>query len=1669
MENPGESVVAVIMVGGPTTGTTFRPVSFNMHKPLFPIAGQPMVHHPISACKKIPNLARIFLIGFYEEREFALYVSSISNELKVPVRYLKEDKPHGSAGALLYFKDVIMEDNPSHIFLLNHDVCCNFPLPDMLEAHKKHGGLGTILVIKVSADAAHQFGELVADPITNELLHYTEKPETFVSDLINCGVYVFTSVILTAIEKASIDRKDKAIVQHVSSFDSFHSVTRTFLNRGQPIDFVRLDQDILSPLAGKKQLYTYETMDFWEQIKTPGMSLKCSALYLAQYRVTLPKILASGDGVKKAKVVGDVYIHPSAKVHPTAKIGPNVSISANVRVGPGVRLIDCIILDDVQIMENALVINSIVGWKSSIGRWSRVQANGDYNAKLGTTILGTLISMFLHFLGEAVTVEDEVVVTNSIVLPNKTLNEIDHPNKIPKNQSPLQIADKFDPFPEFLNTMPFSSYFNINRRAGGGATGEPRAWTSSLLPSTATKSKSPSRKSRKPKSIINFFTIALTISILFFLLTLYLFIIAKPFSSTRSYRSYKSSRKPVRRKAVDPDHGNNSGAIVDITTKRLYDKIEFRDVDGGAWKQGWNVSYRGDEWDDEKLKVFVVPHSHNDPGWKYTVDEYYEQQTRHILDNIVETLSKDVRRKFIWEEMSYLEKWWRDASDEQKESFTNLVKNGQLEIVGGGWVMNDEANSHYYAIIEQITEGNLWLNENIGVIPKNSWAIDPFGYSPTMAYILRRMGFENMLIHRTHYELKKELALHKNLEYVWRQSWDAEESTDIFVHMMPFYSYDIPHTCGPEPAVCCQFDFARMRGRGFLYEFCPWGEHPVETDQNNVQERAMKILDQYRKKSILYRTNTVLIPLGDDFRYVTMNESEIQFRNYQVIFDYINSNQSLNAEAKFGTLEDYFRTLREESDRINYSRPGEIGSGEIEGFPSLSGDFFTYADRQDDYWSGYYVSRPFFKAVDRVLEHILRASEMMMAFLLGYCQRPQCERLPMSYGLKLQAARRNLALFQHHDGVTGTARDHVVRDYGNRMHTSLEDLQIFISKAIEVLIGIRHEKSDQIPSSFEPEQVRSKYDARPVYKAISAREGTSHSVAIFNSLEQKREEIVTLVVNRADITVLDSNWSCLPSQVSPELQHNKSKIFTGRHRVHWKASVPPLGVETYYIANGFAGCEKAKPAKLKFLPSSTLHCPPPYSCSKIEGDLAEIRNQHQTLTFNVKNGLLQKLSPRNGAPIIVGEEIDMYSSSGSGAYLFKPSGDAKPIVEESGQMVISEGFLMQELFSYPKTLWQNSPVSHSTRIYDASNNIQQFLIEKEYHVELIGADFNDKELIARYKTSIDNQRIFYSDLNGFQMSRRETYDKIPVQGNYYPMPYLAFMEGSNGQRFSVHTRQSLGVAGLENGWLEIMLDRRLLRDDARGLGQGITDNREMNVVFHLLLESNISSVSDHVSDPLPLNPSILSHRIGSHLNYPLLIFLAKRQQELNVRPSLKPFSPLSVPLPCDLHIVTFKIPRPLKFSQQLAEEPRFVLMLQRLSWDSSFCRKGRSHCLSISDEPLRLHNLFNHLSVLNARATSLNLLHEDTEMLGYTEQPGDFGQERHIIINPMESIHEESVGLKTLCVRCSKWWWIVDGDIKEVRSSLGKIGKGIIAANVSLFGIRTFTIPVEPLSDFCNL
>jgi alpha-mannosidase II len=167
----------------------------------------------------------------------------------------------------------------------------------------------------------------------------------------------------------------------------------------------------------------------------------------------------------------------------------------------------------------------------------------------------------------------------------------------------------------------------------------------------------------------------------------------------------------------------------------------------------------------------------------------------------------------------------------------------------------------------------------------------------------------------------------------------------------------------------------------------------------------------------------VLVPLGDDFRWQDMTEANNQFVNYETLMDYMNSRQDWNVEIKFGTLKDYFELLE------NGERDGR--GKKLETF---SGDFFTYADRQDHYWSGYFTSRVFYKRLDRIVEYYLRNAEI--AFSLGNLMQLNKVGKKFLHANKLYkdilVARRNLALFQHHDGITGTSKSPVVLDYARK-------------------------------------------------------------------------------------------------------------------------------------------------------------------------------------------------------------------------------------------------------------------------------------------------------------------------------------------------------------------------------------------------------------------------------------------------------------------------------------------------------------------------------------------------------------------------------------------------------------------------------------------------------------
>ena len=107
-----------------------------------------------------------------------------------------------------------------------------------------------------------------------------------------------------------------------------------------------------------------------------------------------------------------------------------------------------------------------------------------------------------------------------------------------------------------------------------------------------------------------------------------------------------------------------------------------------------------------------------------------------------------------------------------------------------------------------------------------------------------------------------------------------------------------------------------------------------------------------------------------------------------------------------------------------------------------------------------------------------------------------------------------------------------------------------------------------------------------------------------------------------------------------------------------------------------------------------------------------------------------------------------------------------------------------------------------------------------------------KEIISRFDTNLETKSVFYTDANGRETQKRTRNfhptwhyeDTEPVAGNYYPVNSRAFIRDENsGVQFTVLTDRSLGGSSLRDGALEVMVHRRMLYDDGRGVNEALDE------------------------------------------------------------------------------------------------------------------------------------------------------------------------------------------------------------------------------------------------------
>lgn len=780
------------------------------------------------------------------------------------------------------------------------------------------------------------------------------------------------------------------------------------------------------------------------------------------------------------------------------------------------------------------------------------------------------------------------------------------------------------------------------------------------------------------------------------------------------------------------------------------------------------------------ITVHVVPHTHDDVGWLKTVDQYYRGQNnsiqhayvKMILDTVVQALQMNPNRTFTYVEQAFFQRWWHEQGPSQRELVKRLVATGQLSFTNGGWCMHDEAVPFYLDMIDQTTMGHRFLMEEFGFSPKTGWQLDPFGHSATQAALLSaEVGFTGLFFGRIDYQDLQLRVESSSAEFVWRASPSLGPEVQVFAGLTGSYGGNY----GPPPLLNWNIDST---------------DEPIQDDLElagyNVQSRVDDFVNFARWQANHTRGSHVMFTMGSDFHY---EAAMGWFENLDRIIRYVNEDGRVHA--LYSTPELYVEAKAQEQGVA---------------WPLKTDDFFPYADGPHAFWTGYFTSRPALKRYIRETSAFLQVARQMS--VLG----------SMRAAVKNQNLRKlseAMAVAQHHDAVAGTSKQHVAFDYAARLAGGRTEALQGISAT---LVGLAKTSGNV---EFAVCDLRNVSVCAPT-QALTAPEEGNQAVdfILWNGLAQARNELVELPVSSAAASVLGENGKAIASQTVPSLPSvmNYGRPAGGSDQtLLFSAVVPPLGFKAFRLQN-----MAAKAAR-------------PQDESPALGLPLIIENEYLALSF-CSGALCNVLDKVTGVSIQANQSWLWYeasvgnneSSQRSGAYIFRPKQpEALPISTEVTSLRVVRGPLADEV--------------HQTFGPWVSQRIR--LARGERHAEItytVGAipveDGVGKEVVSRISTNITNNGECFTDSNGREMLMRKR-DFRPswtlnqteqVAGNYFPVATALFIRDSRTQLTVLTDAAQAGTGCVSDGVVELMVHRRLLEDDDRGVSEPLNETQDIN-------------------------------------------------------------------------------------------------------------------------------------------------------------------------------------------------------------------------------------------------
>jgi mannose-1-phosphate guanylyltransferase/mannose-1-phosphate guanylyltransferase/phosphomannomutase len=315
---------AMVLAAG--LGTRLRPLTYEVPKPMVPVLDRPVMAHILDLLAGHGFTEVIANLHYFPE--------SITGHFGERLTYRYEPELLGTAGGVRNCADFFGDDS---FLVISGDALTDIDLTALAQRHRQAGGVATLSVKKVPD--TREYGVVLHDR-EGRVTGFQEKPrpEEALSDLGNCGIYVFTPEI----------------------FDYFPA--RPFVDWAKDVFPTLLDGDV--------PFHIHETREYWNDVGS------LSELRQGTFDALRGELRLQMDGAERAPGVtvaadcelpdsvtvdGPVWLGAGARVGEHARLMGPVVIGDQAVVGAGAQLRSSIVFPGTEIAPGAILIDAIAG------------------------------------------------------------------------------------------------------------------------------------------------------------------------------------------------------------------------------------------------------------------------------------------------------------------------------------------------------------------------------------------------------------------------------------------------------------------------------------------------------------------------------------------------------------------------------------------------------------------------------------------------------------------------------------------------------------------------------------------------------------------------------------------------------------------------------------------------------------------------------------------------------------------------------------------------------------------------------------------------------------------------------------------------------------------------------------------------------------------------------------------------------------------------------------------------------------------------------------------------------------------------------------------------------------------------------------------------------------